>query len=519
MSNSTGLKYKVEQELDLAAELMSYANDPLAFVLFSYPWGVKDTPLEHIKGPRTWQLEVLEEISRHTKQQEFNLDNGLPPSIFQEAIASGRGIGKSALFGWLAHWHASSHIGASTIVTANTEGQLRSKSFPEFGRWVGMSMNSHWFTIDSMKIWPQEWISKIIQEQLKINTLYWNISGQNWSEEAPDAFAGTHNAYGLMVLYDESSGIPAPIWNVTKGFFTELNPYRYWLAFSNPRRNAGAYFDRFHKPELAAQWRTRQIDARTVEGTDQSVYEEIIAEHGENSDQARVEVYGQFPEASEDQFITNSAVRGAQQREIDAFDDSQPLILGVDPAPRGRTVLRARQGRDARSIKPIVLNGKDNHQIADEIVKFVEKYDPDAIAVDAGMGTGVIDELKRRRVKVFEVWFGNQAEDSAGEFATMGSELWGKLRDWLPGGCIDDSATLFRDLTVRTWKYFGREDGKKILTSKRDMAKDGIPSPDDGDALALTFYPKVPQRKRRSVRNPHAGGITVARGVGECPLG
>ena len=510
------LKYKAEQELDLAAELISYGSDPLGFVLFCYPWGVKGTPLEKVAGPRVWQREVLEDVGAHTAEQEFSFDNGLGLQVFQEAVASGRGIGKSALFGWLAHWHISCHIGSSVIVTANTEGQLRSKSFPEFGRWVGMSMNSHWFTIDAMKIYPQEWISKLIQEQLKINTLYWNITGQTWSEENPDSFAGMHNSYGLTVLYDEASGIPAPIWAVTKGFFTEMNPYRYWLAFSNPRRNSGAFYDRFHKPELLQTWKARQIDARNVEGTDPSVYQEIINEHGVNSDTARVEVYGQFPEASSDQFIPNSVVRDAMGRQITGFDDTQPLILGVDPAPRGRTVLRARQGRDARSIPAVVLTGKDNHQIADEVVKFVERYDPDAIAIDAGMGTGVIDELKRRRIRVFEVWFGKAPGDS-GEFATLGSDLWGRMRDWLPGACIDDSPSLFRDLTVRTWKYFGREDGKKILTSKKEMGRDGIPSPDDGDALALTFFPKITRRNKRTVKG-REGAVNIAAGVGECLL-
>lgn len=513
------MKYRVEQELELAADLVSYADDPLGFVLYAYPWGQRGTPLADWHGPRKWQAELLEEIGAHTRQQGFALDNDLDLSVYRAAVASGRGIGKSALFAWLSHWHASTHLGSSTILTANTEAQLRTKTFPEFGRWFGMAMNHHWFEVDSLRIYPKDWIANLVQDQLKISPGYWYIQGQNWSAENVDAFAGTHNPLGLAVLYDEASGIEEGIWRVTAGFFTERTPYRYFMAFSNPRRNSGAFFNRFNKPELAATWRTRKIDARDVEGADQSVYQAIMAEHGPDSDTARVEVYGEFPEASEDQFITNSAVRGAQQREVLSFDDTEPLILGVDPAPRGRTVLRARQGRDARSIKPIVLNGKDNHEIADAVVAFIEKYDPDAIAVDGGMGTGVIDELKRRRVKVFEVWFGTAAEDAAGEFATRGSELWGKLRDWLPGGCIDASETLFRDLTSRTWKFHGREDGKKILRSKKEMAKDGIPSPDDGDALALTFAPQVPRRTKRSVRNASVGGVRVAAGVGECTFG
>lgn len=513
------MQYKPEQEKQLVVDLLSYAYDPLAFVMYAYPWGEVDTPLEHFSGPRRWQRKVLEDIRDHTQEMKFNLEADFPLSIFREAVRSGRGPGKSALFGWLSHWHISTHLGSSTIVTANTESQLRSKTFPEFARWFTMAINSHWWHVDSLKIYPRDWLSDLVSQQLKIDPHYWNIAGQNWSEENPDAFAGAHNSYGLMVLFDEASGIADPIWNVTNGFFTEENAFRYWLAFSNPRRNAGPFFNRFNKREFQATWRTRHIDCRHVEGIDQSVNEAIISEHGEHSDVARVEVYGEFPEASTDQFIPNSVVREAQKREIEVFDDSQPIVMGVDPAPRGRTVIRFRQGRDARSIPPTVLQGADNTGIVSEIIELINRYDPDAIAVDAGQGTGVIDSLKQKRVRVHEVWFGARADNPEGEFATLGSELWGKMRDWLPGGCIDESQELFRDLTARTWKWAGREDSKKILTSKRDMAADGIPSPDDGDALAATFYPKITQRHRRSVRGGIGSGVPVAAGMDDPVLG
>lgn len=499
------MKYKPDQEQALLEDILGFSHDPLGYVTYSYPWGMEGTPLAQSDGPRKWQAEFLTALSEHVKEQQFLLDNDMfdKLSVFQEVIASGRGIGKSALFGMVAQWMVDCHLGCTVQVTANTEAQLRSKTFPEFARWFTMSMTSHWWTTESLTIKPQEWFANMVREQLKIDTRYWGVSGQNWSEENPDAFAGTHNSYGLAMLYDESSGIAAPVWDVTQGFFTELNPFRIWAAFSNPRRNSGAFYDRFHKPEMLKYWKTRQIDARTVEGSDQRVYQQIIDTYGEKSDQARVEVYGQFPEAGESQFISNSAVRGAQDRELIGFDDTQPLIMGVDPAPRGRTVIRFRQGRDARSIKPIVLQNADNTQIVDAMVDAINKYDPDAIAVDAGQGTGVIDEAKRRKVRVQEVWFGGQGEGE--EFATRGSELWGCIRDWLPGGCIDDSAELFRDLTVRTWQWMGREDGKKMLTPKKAMARDGIPSPDDGDALALTFAPKVVRRNKR-VRGGSAPG-------------
>jgi hypothetical protein len=67
---------------------------------------------------------------------------------------------------------------------------------------------------------------------------------------------------------------------VGAGFFTENTPDRYWFAFSNPRRNEGYFFECFHAKR--AFWNTRSVDARTVEDTDKQVYEQIIAEYGED---------------------------------------------------------------------------------------------------------------------------------------------------------------------------------------------------------------------------------------------
>lgn len=515
------MKYKPEQEKQLLTDILGFSHDPEGFVEYVYPWGEPGTPLEHATGPRGWQREVLQEARHQVASNQFALDNDLLESlsIFKLAIASGRGIGKSAEFGMLTNWMLSTHIGSSVIVTANTETQLRTKTFAEFGRWFTLPLNAHWWDAEGLAVRPATWLAKMVEDQLRIDTQYWGATGQNWSEENPEAFAGVHNSYGLAVFFDEASGIPEKIWEVTEGFFTERTAFRTWIVFSNPRRNAGAFYDRFDPGSPKSQeWRTKQIDARTVEGSDQSVYESIIRTYGEGSDTARVEVYGQFPEQGEGQLIPNSVVREAQQRRIPpAVDTDEPLIMGVDPAPRGRTVIRFRQGRDARSIPRVVLQGADNEQIADKCVELVNEHNPDGIVVDAGNGTGVIDILKRKGVKVFEVWFGAGTGDKEDEFALWGGKLWARMRDWLPGGSIDDAPELFADLTKRTWRWFGgREDGQKMLTPKRETEKDGIPSPDDGDALCLTFYSRLPRRSKRARRGR---GPDIAAGTGECELG
>jgi hypothetical protein len=498
------------------AQILALKDDPVGFVFYAYPWRRPGTPFADFTGPRDWQLEELEIIGKHVRQNKFALANGLPPAVWQSAYSSGRGPGKSALFGMAAHWHMSTRIGAPAIVTANTETQLRTKTFPEFATWFGAAVNSHWFVLESMKISPAPWLVELVKRLpeeggLGIDPKYWAVTGQNWSEENPDAFAGAHNPYGMMLLMDEASGIHSTVWNVAEGFFTEVNAYRFWLAASQMRNREGRFFELFNDAKTGKGWRCRTLSTRGMPGVDQTVVENQIERYGLDSDFVRVEIMGLPPRTSEDQFIPWDAVRAAQQNSL-VYDYGEPLILGVDPAPRGKTSWRFRQGRNARDCVGGATKGAwhgiDNVQIAEEIIKLDGKFNPDAICIDFGMGTGVIDILKRKYLKhkVHEVKFGNGPSDKDTEWATHAIELWAKLRDWLPGAMIEkdegEKGSLSHQLTDRGWRWSGREDNKKILETKEDMQSRGVKSPDDADALACTFEVNPPRREEGVKRGP-----------------
>ena len=500
-----------KSEAEIFSLLLKYSLDPYGFVMVAYPWNVPGTPLEGIKGPRPWQVEELKRIGKAMQEAAWAKENGLPYDVYRAAFSSGRGPGKSALLSWLAHWHISTHMGANTIVAANTEKQLYTKIFPEIAKWVTLGINKHWFTTEGIVIKPAGWFAQLGAEQLSIDPRFWGVFGQMWQEENPVSFSGGRSAYGMLVLFDEASGIPETIWNVTQGFFMSPNPpvYRIWIAASQMHRPSGRFYDLFYDPVHGEGWRTLTMDTSDPKyGVDPNDVAKAIKQHGVDSDYVRVEIRGLPPKQGDKQLIPTDDIMGARDREFQA-DENEPLILGVDPAPRGRTVCRFRRGRDARSIPPFVLEGKDNVQIAEFIMQLIARYNPDAIVVDAGMGTGVIDVLKRYRVKVKEVWFGEAAPDG-GEFALVGAMLWGRVRDWLPGGMIDKSDTLLRDLMKREWRWYGREEKQKCLESKQDAKARGVPSPDDGDALALTFMVNPPRRDRFSRRVE--GRPTIAEG-------
>ena len=241
--------YSASGEMELMSRLWSPAikDDPLAFVLLTFPWGEQGTPLEHFKGPRKWQRDILIDIRDHIAQNQGKIDF----DTFREAVASGRGIGKSALVSWLVIWMLSTRIGSTTIVSANSEAQLRSVTWAEITKWLAMSLNSHWFEIAATRIMPAKWLTELVERDLKKGTRYWSVEGRLWSEENPDAYAGVHNFDGVMLIFDEASGIPDPIWSVSDGFFTENTPHRFHLSFSNPRRNTGYFYETFHSKRAA----------------------------------------------------------------------------------------------------------------------------------------------------------------------------------------------------------------------------------------------------------------------------
>ena len=480
--------YSAKDEQELMSRLWSPAlkDNPLAWVMYTFPWGQKGTPLEHFAGPRKWQKEVLTQLAEHIKE-----NNGLVDfNTFRMATSSGRGIGKSALVSWIVIWMLSTRIGSTSIVSANSESQLRSITWAEITKWLSMAINSHWFEVSATRVMPAKWITELVERDLKMGTRYWGAEGRLWSAENPDAYAGVHNFAGVLLVFDEASGIDDSIWSVAAGFFTENTPNRFWMAFSNPRRNSGYFYETFHgKRDF---WKNKIVDARTVEGTDKNVYQSIIDEYGSDSSQAHVEVYGQFPNASDDQFISSLLVDEAMAREK-YKDLSAPIVIGVDPARFGSdsTVIAIRQGRDIIEIKK--YKGDDTMETVGRIIEAIEEYKPALVNIDeGGLGAGVVDRLKEQRYKIRGVNFANKAKNPM-MYGNKRAEMWGDMRDWLKSSTIPSDRYLKTDLISPLMKPDSK--GAIFLESKKDMKARGLASPDAADAIALTFAFPVASRE------------------------
>lgn len=448
-------------EMMLAEDMAGFFSNPLGFVRYAFPWGSGD--LADFDGPDTWQTDILCKIGEGTLT---------PSDAVRIAVASGHGIGKSALVAWIILWAMSTRPHLAGVVTANTAVQLNSKTWRELSIWHKRLINKHWFRWTATKFYQAD------------NPETWFVSAIPWSKEKPEAFAGLHADHVLM-LFDEASAIAPEIWETAEGAMT--TPGAMWCAFGNPTRNSGKFFECFHR--MRHRWNSLQVDSRTAKMANKSQIAEWIEDYGEDSDFVRIRIKGVFPRAGSNQLISSESVEKAQAKTIRQDDYiSAPKILGVDVARFGddQSVMIRRQGLYASGLRK--FRGLDLMKYALSVADEIKQYRPDLVFIDqGGMGAGVVDRLHELKFwNVYGVDFGSSPEEP-GKYFNKRAEMWCRMRDWLKEGAdIPNDPDLASDLIAPEYGFSG-DKGQILLEKKQDMKKRGLPSPDCGDALALTF--------------------------------
>jgi len=396
----------------------------------------------------------------------------------------------SALVSWVVLWFMSTRSEAQIVVTANTQGQLKTKTWRELSKWHKLSINRDWFTWTATKFYlndaPETWFANAIP----------------WTEGNSEAFAGTHDE-NVLVIYDEASAIADCIWTVTEGAMTTDGAM--WLAFGNPTRNNGKFYDCFHGQKK--RWITAQVDSRSAKMTNKDQLNEWVEDYGEDSDFVRVRVRGVFPRAGSTQYIASDVVDNATKYKAEGFE-SAPLLLAVDVARFGgdKTILTLRQGR--KVFPQIKYLGLDTMTVADKVADVILQHQPTATFVDGGgIGGGVIDRLRQLGYNIIEANSSDAAQESD-RFANKRAEMWGRMRQFLIDGAeIPDDPDLKTALCVPEFLYNSRN--LILIESKKDIRKRGLSSPDEADSLAFTFYEQVYAYAKRTRKRKVSSWLTV----------
>jgi hypothetical protein len=186
---------------------------------------------------------------------------------------------------------------------------------------------------------------------------------------------------------------------------------------------------------------------------------------------------------------------------------SGPLIVGVDPSRGGdRFSLIKRQGRKAydkrnwigdqvNTLGKMVSKCKS---VLDEVCEEAGKK-PDMMFIDAGGGADLADRLHELGYedKVKAIYFGSSPLNEE-KYTNKRGEMWGECNLWLKDENLDveipDDDELQADLCASP---YDRDSHDRIVLWKKDKIKKlhGF-SPDDGDALVLTWAEPVNKRNK-----------------------
>lgn len=487
----------LDADLMLADELANYYADPLGFVMMAYPWGELG-PLEGETGPDEVQREFLISLGNEVKARKF--DGTKPVMPIRMAESSGHGTGKSVLGAWIADWILSTRPHSIGTVTAGTYKQLDERTWAAIQAWTKLCITAHWFDIQASGIYHKRYPDT------------WKVQAQTSKEENAQSFAGQHARTSTSwYLFDEASEVPDKVFQTAYGGLTDGEPMIF--VWGQPVRNTGEFHHICFSSEMAGRWNRRTVDSRKSKFTNKDLINQWIADYGETSDFVKVRVFGLPPSASELQYIDKGRIEAAKLRTQVALPD-EPIIAGFDVSGGGKAwnVIRFRQGlnADLPELKPIRIPGEhdpDRSQRVGICAELLRDQRPGrkiaALFIDAAFGAAIAVRLKGLGfTNVFEVNFGASAPDL--HCLNMRAYMWMKCKEWLLLGSIPNDRWLGEQLALPG--YHINNSGKLVMESKADIQARGESSPDDADALCLTWAqsvavpkPKQTQGYRRPV--------------------
>lgn len=434
---------------------------------------IKDDPIffaENVLGTPLWEKEkeILLAVKEHS----------------EVAVKSCHASGKTFTAARVAHWWLCSEEDSIVISTAPTFRQVKEILWREIRNAVA-----------GKSIYPKDAVL-----ETKINL------GEKWfalglSTDASDQFQGFHGKR-LLVIGDESSGIPEEIWQAVDGLAATCV-----LMLGNPLKNEGRFANAFKSPRVhkitISAFDTPNIVAQkiVIPGLiTQNDIERMKAYYGEDSDVYRVRVLGEFPLKDSESLIGVDEVYKATQREVVVLPEFEKR-MGVDVARFGddRTVILIRQME--KVIRKETFFGIDTMQITGHVLRIAkEEYvKPENIFVDSiGVGGGVVDRLREQGWRVTGVNVGEAPKDTE-HYLNLRAELYaGKLKEWIKTGQLTKEEDWYELANIH---YKFNSKGQLQIESKDDMKKRGLSSPDVADALMLTFaYNKLlftmPQQSR-----------------------
>lgn len=217
----------------------------------------------------------------------------------------------------------------------------------------------------------------------------------------------------------------------------------------------------------------------------------------------------EFPACLDDVFVSNEsgryhdAIAVMRARKNPEKRGEGPLIMGIDPAGEGgdRFSIAFRRGHVVEEV--LSRNKVDSEEGALWVASLIDERKPDKVFIDAGgIGRPIISRLRGMKPLymrlISAVNFGSPSQAKIANKKKPGpknrrAEMQERLKNWLTQPdlqvSIPDSDSLQADLLSVLRKPDNNND--LALVSKDEMRKKGLHSPDEADAVGLTFAATV----------------------------
>jgi hypothetical protein len=396
--------------------------------------------------------------------------------------------GKDAAVSWIIIWFMTTRPYAKVACTAPTNRQLHDILVSEISKWLRRSVVSEEFIIRKDAIQhkdaPKEWWVRFISPSVK-----------STKEEQAETLAGLHGDH-LLIVADEASGIPDPVYIPLEGAMTQ--PDNKAILIGNMTKNTGYFYDTHFHSEIKHDWIRLHWDSRSSSIVDPSMPEYFARKYGVDSNIYRIRVCGDPPLQDDTALIPLWAAEQCIGKEIVVAED-EPLYLGVDVARYGddASIILPRRGlnimpwEEFRKLNTIDLGGFVNQTYSE--------IGASGCAIDViGVGAGVADWLEKHGMRnLYQVNVAMSSSDIT-KYNRLRDELWCRVRDNCllgkysfpdlkrPGETESLGSALASELASIRYK-FNAHGGIKV-EGKMEMKARGIPSPNIADALCLTEY-------------------------------
>ena len=409
------------------------------------------------------------------------------PKVKRMTIRSGHGTGKDATASWLIAWFLSTRPYAKVVCTAPTNRQLADILWSEISKWIRKSKFSEEFVIQKDKIFhkdaPKEWWARAVSPSVKAS-----------KEEQAETLAGFHGDH-LLIVVDEASGIPDPVYIPLEGALTQED--NKVLLIGNMTQNRGYFYDSHFHPQISANWERLHWDSRHSTNVTPEYVTYMKEKYGEDSNVFRIRVAGDPPRDSENTLIPLAWALQCIGNKTEIAED-EPIYLGVDVARYGEdwSIILPRKGLRIYSWDK--FQGMNTIDLGSRVMANFIDMGADGIACDEiGVGAGLTDWLQKRPGGTGTVFGVNTAMSSSDKdkYVRLRDELWSLMREkcmrqqyWFPGDTAAErelSNELCNELASLTYELQGS--AIKVEAKKKAKLR-GIASPNIADALALTEY-------------------------------